>query len=221
MSKYKVCVFDLDGTLVNSIADLCTSTNDALKKHSLPTHPLYKYKQFVGRGIANLVKSAMGSSSENEELFSCVYNDFCAIYNEKCLDETRPYDGIPELLDKLKENNIKICVLSNKADTFAKRIVSALFGENTFSAVWGKKEEYPRKPQPDSIFAMLKEIGCSPEECLYIGDSNVDVYTAKNAALDFCGVEWGFRGKDELKSCGAENIVKEPLEILKLVTENE
>lgn len=221
MNNFDVCVFDLDGTLINSLTDLADCCNEALELHSLPPHPLKSYKVFVGSGIKNLIKRCMGEKAADEELFTSVYKAFNMLYNEKCLEKTLPYDGIPSLIKDLKDNNVKICVLSNKADEFAKRIVYTLFEENDFDLVWGKKEEYPIKPAPDSLFAMLEQLGCTKEKCLYIGDSDVDVITASNAGVAFCGVEWGFRGPEELTNAGARFIAKKPKDIFRLVTTDE
>lgn len=221
MNKFDVCIFDLDGTLINSLTDLGNCTNEALSIHSLPIHPLKNYKKFVGNGVKNLIKVTMGSCSNDEKLFNSVYKTFCMLYNEKCLNETRPYDGITEMIANLKLKGVKCCILSNKTDDFVSRITSALFKENDFDLVWGKKNEYPTKPSPDSLLAMLKQLSCPAEKCLYIGDSDVDVITAQNAGVSFCGVAWGFRGTDELIYNGAKTVVTKPYEINKLVTENE
>lgn len=220
MKKFDVCVFDLDGTLINSLTDLAVCVNEALSLHSLPVHPLKEYKQFVGNGARKLITRAMNNRSSDEELYTSVYKAFNMLYNEKCLDKTRPYVGITGLLSKLKENDIKLCILSNKPDEYVKRIVDNLFEGISFDLVWGKKDEYPTKPDPASLLAMLDKLNCSQERCLYIGDSNVDVITAKNADIKFCGVEWGFRGIDELINTGADVVVKKPCEILGLVINN-
>ncbi len=217
MSKYDVCVFDLDGTLIDSLGDLAVCCNEALQLHDLPAHPVDSYRYFVGSGIKNLIKRSMGDKADDEKLVTSVYKAFNLLYNEKCLELTKPYKGVSALLSQLRHSGIKVAVLSNKADEFAKRIVDELFDENEFDLVWGKKEEYPIKPAPDSLLAILDKFDCKKNKCLYIGDSDVDVITAKNADVDFCGAEWGFRGKDELLSAGAKKIAVKPGEILALV----
>lgn len=217
MSKYDVCIFDLDGTLIDSLGDLAACCNEALQLHDLPAHPIDSYRYFVGSGIKNLIKRSMGEKASDEKLVTSVYKAFNMLYNEKCLELTKPYKGISALLSHLRNNGIKVAVLSNKSDEFAKRIVNELFDENEIDLVWGKKEEFPIKPSPDSLFAVLKSFDCDKEKCLYIGDSDVDVITAKNAEVDFCGVQWGFRGAEELLSAGAKTIVEKPSEILALV----
>ncbi len=216
-NKFKCCIFDLDGTLVDSLKDLALSCDEALRLFELPDHPLDEYRYFVGNGIANLIKRAMGDKAEDEKLFRSVYDTFNLIYEEKCLDNTRPYHGINDMLKALKEKGVKIGVLSNKADEFSKRIVGALFDSQLIDEVYGHSEKFPKKPEPSSLWAMLEKFGCEKSECLYIGDSDVDVITASNAGVSFCGVEWGFRGYDELKNTGAETIVRTPAEIIELV----
>ena len=139
------------------------------------------------------------------------------VYEEKCLDKTRPYRGINDMLRTLKDNGVKVGVLSNKADNFAKRIVAELFDEKLIDAVYGQKDEYPRKPSPESLYAMLKELGAKKTECLYVGDSNVDVQTALNAGVDFCGAQWGFRGRKELEEAGAAFVAETADDITKAV----
>ncbi len=215
--KYEACIFDLDGTLADSLNDLAVSCDEALSLFELPTHTIDEYRYFVGNGIRNLVCSAMGEKSEDDKLQHSVFRTFNLIYAERCLEKTRPYSGIVEMLSDMKKAGIKVGVLSNKADSFAKRIVDALFDSSLIDVVYGQRSDFPRKPAPESLYAMLSELGCDKSSCLYIGDSNVDVATAKNAGVDFCGVEWGFRGYNELKSSGAEMIAKTPAEITELV----
>ncbi len=221
MNKYNTCVFDLDGTLVNSLGDLASCCNETLSLYELPTHTVDEYRYFVGSGIKNLIKKSMGDKSNDETLSTAVYRTFNILYNEKCLEATKPYEGVSELLSELKDKGVKIGVLSNKSDEFAKRIVDALFEHGEPDVVWGQKENFPIKPEPQSLYAVIEELDGEKDKCLYIGDSDVDVITAKNAHIDFCGVEWGFRGADELISAGAKTVVKKPSDILNLVCVNE
>jgi len=217
MNNYSTCVFDLDGTLVDSLGDLADCCNEALALYELPTHSLDQYRYFVGSGIRNLIKKSMGEKASDVTLRTAVYNTFNIIYNEKCLERTKPYDGISDLLAKLKKNGVKIGVLSNKSDEFARRIVDALFEHGEPEVVWGKKDNFPIKPEPQSLQAVIEELHGVREKCLYIGDSDVDVKTALNAHVDFCGVEWGFRGAKELISAGAERVAKRPSDIYNMV----
>lgn len=221
MNNYTTCVFDLDGTLINSLGDLADCCNEALSLYELPTHSIDEYRYFVGSGIKNLIKRSMGEKSSDETLATAVYRTFNILYNEKCLDRTKPYDGISDLLSKLKKSGVKIGVLSNKSDEFANRIVDALFEHGEPDVVWGKRENFPIKPEPQSLYAVIEELHSDRDKCLYIGDSDVDVITAKNADIDFCGVEWGFRGAKELISAGAKKVAKKPIDIYNLVCTNE
>ncbi len=215
----KLCIFDLDGTLINSLYDLADAMNYALKKHGFREHETEKYRFMVGSGISTLADRAMvipkglASPEKKQEILA----DFNEYYNAHCMDKTLPYDGIVEMLDSLDKKNIMYAVMSNKPDNFSNIIVKTLFPNNKFTSVWGKRDNYERKPDPRAVWALIDEAGVKREECLYIGDSDVDIYTAKNAGLKCCGVSWGFRPKSELISAGAEYIAECPDDILKRV----
>lgn len=212
----KLCIFDLDGTLVNSLYDLADAMNYALEKNGFQAHDREKYRFFVGNGISSLADKTMiiPKGTATPEQKTQVLADFQEYYNDHCMDNTKPYIGVKELLDELDKRNIKYAVMSNKPDNFAKIIVKALFPDNKFITVWGKRDSFERKPSPQAVLALIDEVGISKDECLYIGDSDVDVYTAKNAELKCCGVSWGFRPKQELIDAGAEFIADAAEEIL-------
>lgn len=212
----KLCIFDLDGTLVNSLYDLADAMNYALVKNGFEPHDREKYRFMVGNGISSLADRAMviPKGMATDEQKKQVLADFNEYYDIHCMDKTVPYDGIKDVLDELDKRNIKYAVMSNKPDEFAKIIVEKLFPENKFATIWGKRENYERKPSPQAVFALIKEVGVDKSECLYIGDSNVDVFTAQNAGLKCCAVSWGFRPKKELSDAGAEFIADKPSEIL-------
>lgn len=214
---YKCVVFDLDGTLVNSLFDLADSVNKALAKQGLPVHPYDSYKNFVGNGRAKLIERAMGDFAADEQLLKAVTRDYDEDYLVHCLDKTRPYDGVVEMLSELQKNNVRINVLSNKPDEFVNKMLAKLFPGITFNLAWGKKSDFAPKPDPASLFALLKELSVDKSDCIYVGDSNVDVITAKNAGVDFCGVLWGFRTKEELVTEGAEITVSTADELLKVI----
>ena len=218
---YSICIFVLDGTLINSLDDLADSCNAALNNQGLPMHTVNEYRFFVGSGIKNLIKRSLGDKSCNKQLVEAVFNDFNKIYGENCLNKTKPYKGICEMTAALKSRGIKLCILSNKSDDFAHRIADTLFQKGTFDIVWGKREEYPIKPSPEALLAMLMQAGEKAENCLYIGDSDVDVLTARNAHTSFCGVSWGFRGEEELLGAGAKIIAQTPIDIVKEVIKDE
>ena len=214
---YKCVVFDLDGTLVNSLYDIGDSVNRALVAHGLPTHSYEEYKYFVGNGRTKLIERAMGESFIDSKLFSSVADYYDDDYLLHCLDKTLPYSGMPQVLSKLKQCGVKICVLSNKPDEFVNNILNTLFPKISFDVAWGKKSGFPPKPDPSSLSEIFRSIGLNCGDCLFVGDSAVDVITAKNAGVDFCGVLWGFRTEEELKSEGAQILVNNSSELLQVI----
>lgn len=212
----KLCIFDLDGTLVNSLYDLADSMNYALEKNGFATHDREKYRVFVGNGISTLADRAMviPQGKATQEQKEKILSDFKEYYNNHCMDNTTPYSGITELLDSLDSLGIQYSVMSNKPDFFSKLIVNSLFPNNKFASVWGQRENFERKPSPQAVLALISDLNVSKDDCLYIGDSDVDFYTAKNAGLKFCGVSWGFRPKQQLIDLGAPFIADNALEIL-------
>ena len=210
---YKIVVFDLDGTLANTVEDLADAVNFGLENAGLHTYSVEAYKQMVGNGIVNLVKKAIYPNAD-EEIFDRVKSDFDFYYNAHSIEKTTAYEGTSELLKYLAEKKIMTAVLSNKPDRFVAQILSKLFPNHKFDYEWGKKEEYPIKPNPQSLFAILNKAGIEKSECLYVGDSNVDCQTAQNAGVKCCGVSWGFRGRKELEDAGADIVVDTPMEII-------
>lgn len=209
----ELCVFDLDGTLVNSLADLADSTNYALEKNGFAPYPTSQYRYFVGDGVPMLIKRALGDK-DTEEAEKALLRDFNAYYNLHYADKTRPYDGNAELLRSLASEGVKCAVLSNKPDNFVKIIVAKLLPDFKFSWIQGKAEGFPKKPDPTALNFILRSLDVKKENTLYIGDSNVDIFTGKNAGVATCGVLWGFRGREELEAAGADHIVADPKEIL-------
>lgn len=218
--KYKLVVFDLDGTLVNSLVDLAVAVNKGLEKANLPTHKVESYKQFVGNGRDKLIDRAMGSSCTDRELRSIVKSTFDTYYSAHCNDNTDAYSGCAQMLSELKEMDVMTAVLSNKPDEFVSEILSKVYPSHSFTLAWGRKPEFSEKPDPQSLNAMLTALNVEKSECLYIGDSNVDVFTAQNAGVDMLGVDWGFRGRDELLSAGAKIVVSTADEITEYVNGN-
>lgn len=209
----RIAVFDLDGTLVDSLTDLALNVNKGLAKAGLEEKPIENYKKYVGDGREVMIKRAMGSYADNEELLQIVRDTFNTEYKMHCNDNTSSYDGCDKLLEKLAEKGIKTAVLSNKPDEFVGGILKKVYPEHTFTEAWGKKPEYKPKPDNQALLAMLEKHGISANECIYIGDSDVDVFTANNAGVKMAGVEWGFRGKEELKSVGAPFVAKNAEEL--------
>lgn len=199
----KIAVFDLDGTLVDSLTDLALNVNKGLKKAGCKEQPIENYKQYVGNGREVMVKLAMGEKSSDESLLKIATDTFNAEYAIHCNDNTKGYNGCDKMLETLADNGIKTAVLSNKPDEFVGDIVAKVYPDHTFTEAWGQKPEYKRKPDKEALTAMLNMYGITPDECIYIGDSDVDVLTAQNAGVHMAGVEWGFRGKAELLATGA------------------
>ena len=212
----KAILFDLDGTLVNSLFDLGFSTNFALAKMGYPTHEIEKFKYFVGDGMPKLIERALPESKRDKETIKTTLEIFMEHYREHFVDKTVPYDGIIELLDSLSE--YKMAVISNKVQEMATVVTEKLLG-NKFQIVCGKREGYPTKPDPTLTLEIIDELGVKPEECLFIGDSGMDMAVAKNAGCVAVGVLWGFRKEDELRENGADYIVLAPQDILGILRE--
>lgn len=213
----KLVVFDLDGTLVDSIVDLGNAVNFALKEYNLPLHPMGDYYGFVGNGMEDLVRRSMGAVGGDDELYVKVRKVFDEHYNAHCNDNTVPYEGVGELLDALAGANIKTAVLTNKAQQYVGGILKKCFPAHSFSAFYGQRQGVERKPHPQSFELLLSELGVKKEDCLYIGDSEVDVKTAINAGVDLVAVTWGYRQEEILINAGAKALVSTPKEILNYV----
>ncbi|ALJ04244.1 HAD family hydrolase [Pseudalgibacter alginicilyticus] len=214
--KYKAVIFDLDGTLVNSIEDIADAMNIVLKSYSYPTHSYETYQIFVGSGIKSLVKKALPAVHINDSLINTVFNTMMSVYRNQCTNKTKPYPGIIDLLDVLKNKQLKISILSNKADEFTKKIASTLFPDY-FNPVLGLKFEAHKKPSPIVALQICKELQVKPDETLYVGDTSIDIQTALNANLLPVGVSWGFRDIKELRDTGAKHILNHPLDLIKVL----
>lgn len=204
------CIFDLDGTLVDSLADLANACNTVLKQYGFSSHPLDKYRTFVGDGVDVLITRAV--PKEYCHLVKEMRVLFDQVYIAHCLEKTVPYVGVKELIEHLDNHGIHLAVVTNKPDMIAKKIVTALFS-NRFSYIYGNSPSYPRKPNPFLIHQVIRDFGVTKEEVLYIGDSDVDIFTGKNANVKTIGVSWGFRGKQELLDSGANFVVDKASEI--------
>lgn len=213
--KYKLAIFDMDGTILNTLDDLADSMNHCLRAHDLPERPLQEIRMFLGNGIHWLVECSVPEGTDAETLEK-VYQTFLVYYKDHCAMKTRPYEGIPEVLQSLRRAGVLTAVVSNKADYAVKILCEDYFkGMLDFSV--GELEGRRRKPYPDSVNAVLERFGMAKEDAVYIGDSEVDFQTAQNAGLDVIMVGWGFRDEDFLKEQGAESVIHEPAEILKLI----
>ena len=215
--KYKVAAFDLDGTLVNSLTDLAIAVNYGLEVVGLPTHEVERYKRFVGNGREKLIDRAMGEAHTDKKLRKTVKDSFDSYYAVHCNDNTSGYPGCKEMLVELDRLGVKVVVLSNKPDEFVAKILGRIYPGFGFALAWGKKPEYPEKPDGSALLAMLNKLSMKPADCIYIGDSDVDVFTAKNAGVDMLGVEWGFRGEAELLGAGAPFVAKTAMDIVEYI----
>ena len=213
---YTTVIFDLDGTLLNTLDDLADSVNFALATYGLPTHTREKICSFVGNGMQNLMQLAAGKQDkvDQDELLAT----FKAHYKKHCKDKTKPYDGIISLLRALKARGVKTAVLSNKADFATKELAKEYFDGLLDEAV-GENEAagIRKKPCPDALFAVLERLGAKKEEALYVGDSDVDIFTAKNAGVRCISVTWGFRDRAFLIENGAQTLIDSPEKILEIV----
>lgn len=213
----KLVVFDLDGTLADTIFDLGYAVNFALKENNLPLHPMADYYTFVGNGMEDLVRRSMGEKGLDNELYLRVRKLFDEYYDAHSGDNTVAYGGISELLSQLKNKGIATAVLTNKAHRYVGGILKKCFPHHEFALFYGQREGIERKPHPQALELMLSELGYEKEECLYIGDSEVDVKTALNAGVDLVAVTWGYRSAQEIKNAGASVLVDTPREILNYV----
>ena len=213
----KLVVFDLDGTLADTIDDLGYAVNFALKENNLPELPLEIYHTLVGNGMEDLVRRSMGERGSDDELYLRVRKNFDEYYDAHSGDNTVPYEGIAELLSKLSQRGVLTAVLTNKAHRYVGEILEKCFPHHKFALFYGQREGTKRKPHPEALELMLSELGYEKEESLYIGDSEVDVKTALNAGVDLVAVTWGYRTAEQIKEAGASVIVDTPREILNYV----
>jgi len=211
--KYRAVIFDLDGTILNTLDDLASSTNHMLSEQGYPPRTLAEVRSFVGNGIGKLIERAVPKKL-NEEEFKEYYKIFTDHYAKHCADNTKPYDGITGLVSALRSAGIKTAVVSNKADFAVKDLCEKYF-PGLFDAVVGEREGVRRKPSPDSVNEVLHILGTEKEKAVYVGDSEVDIKTAKNAEIDAIIVDWGFRDADFLAENGAERVVSSVKELEK------
>ena len=213
----KAVIFDLDGTLLNTLEDLANASNFALRSCGYNEHPIKDYIRFVGSGRYILMKRILPEEDKNnEEAIEKVLKLFDEYYGEHMHDTTKPYDGIYELIKELKIKNIKLAVVSNKPDEFAGETVNRYFG-NDFKITYGQRPNHAVKPDPKTVYEVMEYLNVTKEECIYVGDSDVDMKTAQNAGVKSIGVAWGFRGEEELKSAGADYIIRTPQELVNLL----
>ena len=215
--KYHAILFDLDGTLLNTLEDLANAANDALNAFGLPTHPIDAYRYFVGEGAKNLMKNALPPSHRAEEMIHQSLARFRDNYERTWDKHTRPYDGVPEMLTELQSRRIACAVLSNKPDDFTRKCVEQLLPAWRFACVFGQREGVPRKPDPATALEIARTFGRDPADILYLGDSGTDMKTAVAAGMFPVGALWGFREREELLANGAKALIAHPAELLDLL----
>lgn len=215
--KKELILFDLDGTILNTLEDLADSVNFALAANDFPKRTKEEIRRFLGNGVRKLVERSLPQNSE-ETVGDKVFEAFREHYKEHCADKTRPYDGIPELLDSLKEKGYHLAVVSNKADFAVKKLCETYFS-GKFEYTVGERAGIRRKPYPDSVLEVLDRLRIKKEDALYIGDSEVDIQTAKNSGIEMICVEWGFRDVEYLLEQGAGRMAARPDEILEILSE--
>ena len=215
----KLVLFDLDGTLVNTLFDLADSCNYTLEHYGFPTHDIQKYKYFIGDGMPKLVENILPKDKYTDEIHKECLAFFKKRYSEHYLDKTCVYDGVKELVTALKSKGYKIGVLSNKAHEMTTIIIEELFGKNFFDVVYGKLEDYPAKPDPTLGLKVIADLGFTPDDTVFVGDSGNDAKVSVNLGCTGIGVLWGFRDEAELLDGGAKYIVNKPMEILNILEE--
>lgn len=213
--KYNTVIFDLDGTLLDTLVDLADAVNYSLVKMGFPERTYKEIGRFLGNGTRQLLKQSVPENTPEDVFEEClkIYLDY---YPNNLANKTAPYDGIIETLDKLKESDYKIAVVSNKFDSAVKELCEKYFSDYLEVAI-GETKEIKRKPAPDTVYEAMKQLDANKEECVYVGDTEVDVQTSKNAGIPCIGVTWGFRDREVLEKEGAKYIVDKPEEILEVL----
>lgn len=213
--KYNTVIFDLDGTLLNTLEDLADSVNFALESFNYPTRTYQEIRSFIGNGVKDLVTKSVPTGTDEEAILKClqVFKDH---YKTNMQNKTAPYDGIIDLLEELNSKNVKLGIVSNKYDSGVKNLNKYYF-KGLIPVAIGEREGVRKKPAPDTVLAAMEELNSTKEKCLYVGDSPSDMITAQNANMKGVGVTWGFRDEDLLRESGADFIIKSPKELLEIL----
>lgn len=214
----KAVIFDLDGTLSDTIASIKYCGDKALGAFGYGPYTEQQYKYFVGDGAANLIRRALAAGGDTHLVhFREAYSLYRELFRENSMYEVKPYDGIPELIRELKERDMQIAVLSNKPHAETVKVIEALFGKDCFDSIQGQKEDVPIKPSPEGVFQILEQLELKPEDIIYLGDTATDMKTGKSAGAFTVGALWGFRDEAELREGGADVLIDHPLKILDFI----
>lgn len=213
--RYTTAIFDLDGTLLDTLEDLTDAVNATMNAFGFPERSLGEVRAFVGNGAAKLIERSL-PEGRNTPDFDGILSFYDVYYTAHSLIKTAPYDGVHDVLRELCRRGVKLAVVSNKQDAAVKKLVRRFFGDVVSVAI-GESAGVRRKPSPDSVLAAMAELMSEPEECVYVGDSDVDILTARAAGIPCVSVTWGFRGEDFLRDRGAERLVSEPKELLEII----
>lgn len=217
--KKKAVIFDLDGTLIDSIEDIALCTNEVLEKIGHETHPLDAYQNFVGDGALMLITNALNDNVTQETIEEALVL-FKEIYGDRIHKNTKPYDGIYEMLDSIKNHHLHLAVLSNKPHPFTVEFINHFFQQYPFVEIHGQKEDVPKKPDPKGALNIAEALQISPRDIIFVGDTPTDIKTAKSAGMFSIGVSWGYRSVDELKTAQADIIARDPKHLAEILLKN-
>ncbi|TCP65177.1 phosphoglycolate phosphatase [Heliophilum fasciatum] len=214
---YRAVLFDLDGTLLDTLDGLADAMNRVLARSGYPTHDRSSYRYFVGNGLRNTVWSALPPEARDDTTFAQCFDAMQREYSRCWPDQTKPYPGIPELIAELQQRGLILTILSNKIDEWTQQMASHYFAPGTFSLIFGERAHVPRKPDPSGALEIADRLQIPPEQFLYLGDTRTDMETATTSGMVAVGVTWGFRPAEELKRYGARHLIDHPLELLQLL----
>ncbi len=217
MGRFKAVIFDLDGTLLDTLEDLAHSMNRVLERHGFSPHPVENYRYFVGDGAQVLAKRVLPEDFRDKDIFEKILKEFLEDYSRNWAENTRPYPGIEDMLWAIQEKGLKMAVLSNKPHDFTKLCVEKFLGNWEFQKVLGERPGIPRKPDPTGAKRILDYLEVSPEKCLYLGDTSIDMKTANAASCFPVGCLWGFRDRKELEEARAKRLIANPLDLLEII----
>lgn len=216
--KVQGCIFDLDGTLLDTVESIARCANQALEAYGFSGHATEKYNYFAGDGQVELLRRALKASGDEQGTYlDRVIETYTKLFQEGCMYHVKPYDGIVDLLQNLQQKGMKLAVLSNKDDQNVKDMIARFFPKGMFQYVAGRRKGIPKKPDPSGVALILKEWKIQPEQCIYMGDTNTDMQTGRNAHAITIGVTWGFRLREELQQCHPYAIIDQPQELLRLI----